>query len=121
MTKTNNKSKKSHTDKKNKKNKKYSKEHIPKAVREQVWLKRMGQTYKGKCFVHWCQNDISVFDFHVGHNTPESKGGTLSISNLEPICARCNLSMGDSYTISEWVRTFQTDVPWYATCCGQCL
>jgi len=46
---------------------------------------------------------MTAFDFHVGHNLPESKGGTLELGNLRPICARCNLSMSDSYTISEWM------------------
>ena len=39
---------------------------------------------------------------HVGHDQPESKGGTLDINNIKPICARCNLSMSDNYTIKEW-------------------
>lgn len=82
------------------------KETIPKAVREQVWKKRMGTTFSGICTVTWCTNQMTVFDFHVGHNTPESKGGSLSITNLEPICSRCNLSMGDRYTIAEWNRKF---------------
>ena len=38
--------------------------------------------------------------FYVGHNKPESRGGTLSINNLKPICSRCNLSMSDNYTIT---------------------
>jgi 5-methylcytosine-specific restriction endonuclease McrA len=94
----------------------YKKESIPKAVREQVWVKRMGKSFEGKCTVTWCTNQITVFDFHVGHNTPESKGGTLSISNLEPICARCNLSMSDKFTISEWNRKFAPEV-----CCVGCF
>ena len=43
-----------------------------------------------------------MFDFHVGHDKPESKGGTLSVDNLKPICARCNLSMSNNFTIAEW-------------------
>ena len=82
------------------------KEHIPKALREQVWIRRMGHAFEGKCTVSWCANQITVFDFHVGHNKPESKGGSLRITNLEPICARCNLSMGDQFTITEWNKTF---------------
>ena len=105
MTKTKSETKHKHKDTKKTTTRK---EHIPKAVREQVWLKRMGETYSGKCTVSWCENQITVFDFHVGHNEPESKGGTLSISNLDPICARCNLSMSDSYTITEWEKTFAT-------------
>ena len=33
---------------------------------------------------------------------PESKGGQLDVTNLKPICARCNTSMSDNYTIKEW-------------------
>lgn len=95
--------------------KKREKEYIPKALREQVWIRRMGRRYEGKCTVTWCTNQITVFDFHVGHNKPESKGGTLAISNLEPICSRCNLSMGDKYTITEWNETFKDQTP---TCCS---
>ena len=78
------------------------KANIPKAIREQVWLKTCGKVYEHKCYIHWCKNIMNVFDFHVGHDIPESKGGTLTIDNLKPICARCNLSMSDNYTIQEW-------------------
>ena len=74
----------------------------PKALREQVWLTFIGKRYTSKCYVHWCKNDINVFDFHVGHNIPESKGGTSVLENLRPICCRCNLSMSNNYTIDEW-------------------
>ena len=84
------------------KKKKTRKETIPKAIREQCWIQSFGKVYEHKCHVHWCENVISVFDFHVGHDKPESKGGTLDISNIKPICARCNLSMSDNYTIQEW-------------------
>ena len=78
------------------------KQTIPKAVREQCWLTTVGKKYESKCYVRWCKNTMTVFDFHVGHDKPESKGGTLDIENLKPICARCNLSMSDNYTIQEW-------------------
>ena len=77
------------------------KQNIPKAVREQCWLTTVGKKYESKCYVRWCKNTMTVFDFHVGHDTPESKGGRLDIENLKPICARCNLSMSDNYTIQE--------------------
>lgn len=86
---------------KNKKQK-YKKQKIPKAIREQCWIKTFGEKFKSKCFINWCDNEISVFDFHVGHDKPESKGGTLNVENLRPICARCNLSMSNNYTIQEW-------------------
>jgi 5-methylcytosine-specific restriction endonuclease McrA len=50
---------------------------------------------------------MNVFDFHVGHNIPESKGGKTNINNLKPICARCNLSMGSQYSIEEWSKMGQ--------------
>jgi hypothetical protein len=78
------------------------KEKIPKALREQVWRTLCGEVFKTKCIVVWCTNSITVFDFEVGHNIPESKGGTLALSNLRPICTQCNRSMSNHYTIDEW-------------------
>jgi 5-methylcytosine-specific restriction endonuclease McrA len=77
---------------------------IPAAMREQVWLRAVGKAFESKCSVQWCQNRMSVFDFQAGHNIPESKGGKTAIENLIPICSRCNLSMGDRFTIDEWNR-----------------
>ena len=75
---------------------------IPRALREQVWLTHIGRAFEHKCLIDWCQNNISVFNFHVAHNIPESRGGATDIGNLHPICARCNQSMGAHYTIKEW-------------------
>lgn len=82
--------------------KKKRKQKIPAALREQVWIHKMGRVFEGKCPTAWCQNTITVFDFQSGHNIPESKGGPTTLDNLIPICSRCNLSMGDTYTIEEW-------------------
>ena len=75
---------------------------IPKAIREQVWITYCGRTFSRKCYVRWCKNKMNVFDFHVGHDKPESKGGDLDISNLKPLCSRCNHSMSNTFTIREW-------------------
>ena len=80
------------------------KQKIPVALREQVWIYRMGRSFEGKCPVTWCQNRITVFDFQSGHNIPESRGGPTNLENLIPVCSRCNLSMGDQYTIDEWCQ-----------------
>ena len=81
-------------------------QRIPKALREQVWLKTNNQQFQVKCPIAWCNNKINVFDFHVGHIIPQSKGGATTISNLKPICARCNLSMSNTYTITEFSDRF---------------
>jgi 5-methylcytosine-specific restriction endonuclease McrA len=96
-----------------------SKSSIPKALREQVWRNHMGAVFEGKCLVRWCTNKITVFDFEVGHNIPESKGGATDLGNLRPICARCNKSMANNYTIDDWNKLgAPATVP--RTCCG-CL
>ncbi len=105
------------------------KANIPRALREQVWIANVGETFKHKCLVEWCQNLMNVFDFHVGHNIPESQGGATDITNLKPICARCNLSMGNQYSIEEWGKMGQASKmgttknivpankkPWYLFC-----
>jgi 5-methylcytosine-specific restriction endonuclease McrA len=98
------------------------KANIPRALREQVWIKNIGEKFKHKCLVDWCQNHMTVFDFHVGHNIPESQGGATDITNLKPICARCNLSMGSQYSIEDWSKIGKQDKtlaisrPWYLFC-----
>lgn len=89
--------------------KKKRKKPIPAALREQVWIHKMGRVFEGKCPVTWCQNNITVFDFQSGHNIPESKGGKTDLENLIPVCSRCNLSMGNEYTIDEWSK--MSDLP----------
>ena len=78
------------------------KKTIPKALKEQVWLKWCGRVIEHKCTVKWCSNKITVFDWEAGHNIPESKGGETVLENLQPLCSRCNKSMKDHYTITEW-------------------
>lgn len=80
------------------------KQTIPKAIREQVWIHYFGRRFQHKCYIPWCKNKIDVFNFHVGHNKPESKGGKLTIKNLRPICCRCNYSMNNKYTITQWMK-----------------
>jgi len=78
------------------------KRKIPVAFREQIWLRDFGKVFQGKCPTQWCNNVITIFDFQSGHNIPESKGGPTIPDNLLPLCSRCNMSMGDRYTFSEW-------------------
>ena len=83
------------------------KKSIPKRIRELVWKNNIGEKWKGKCYVAWCDNILTVMSaWHVGHNKPESKGGSTDINNLKPICSECNLGMGNRYTIEEWSTHF---------------
>lgn len=76
---------------------------IPKALRQQVWLKQYGKMYfENKCYIKWCNNIITPFNFEVGHNIPYSKGGSDDIDNLKAICSLCNKSMSNKYTIDEF-------------------
>jgi 5-methylcytosine-specific restriction endonuclease McrA len=86
------------------------KQNIPKAVKEQLWIRDMGHVFEGKCKVSWCKNKITVFDFQCGHNIPESKGGETALPNLMAICGRCNTCMGDRYTIDEWSMLHQQTI-----------
>ena len=76
--------------------------NIPSALRQQVWMFFIGKHFESKCGILWCTNQINVFSFHVGHDIPDSKGGSLLIDNLLPICSNCNLSMSNKYSIFEW-------------------
>ena len=82
-----------------KKKKNSRKKTIPIKLKEEVWLNHFGKTYEHKCYIDWCHNQINVFNFEAGHDVPESKGGTIDLYNLYPICSKCNKSMGDRYTI----------------------
>jgi 5-methylcytosine-specific restriction endonuclease McrA len=83
------------------------KARIPTAIREQVWIHHIGKKFQSQCIISWCRNRITVFDFHVSHDIPESKGGPTTLSNLKPLCARCNTSMGNQYTIDQWDKTIR--------------
>ena len=93
--------------------KKYRKP-ISKSLKNNVWIQHYGEKFKCKCSVKWCATTITPFTFEVGHNQPHSKGGTLDIDNLMPICSTCNKSMGDRYTITEFsqIATIKNN-----TCC----
>lgn len=90
----------------------YKKKAVPKAIREQLWIQKVGRKFETKCKTTWCRNKINVFDFQAGHDVPECKGGSTEISNLQPICSRCNLSMGSQHTFKEWCNKGKQDSKW---------
>ena len=74
---------------------------IGKSLRDQVWLKYMGNKAQGKCYC--CKiRPIHMTDFQVGHNKAVAKGGKNNISNLRPICGPCNRGMRTKSI--EWYR-----------------
>ena len=85
---------------------KTKKKRIPRALREQIWIKHNKGKFEVKCPIKWCRNKINCFNFHSGHNVPSSKGGATNIRNLTPICAKCNLSMSNNYTIKQFSKKF---------------
>jgi len=90
----------------------YRKKAIPKAIREQLWIQKIGRKFEAKCSTSWCRNMINVFDFQAGHDIPECEGGTTELSNLQAICSRCNSSMGSQYTFSEWCDKGKVGTKW---------
>lgn len=78
---------------------------IPKQIKTLVWNEYIGHDImSNKCLC--CKKEkIDVRNFHCGHVTAESKGGDLTIKNLRPICAPCNLSMG-AMSMNEFTKTF---------------
>ncbi len=93
------------------KKKPYRKQKISAALREQVWVQHNGHVFDKKCAVTWCKNIITVFNFQCGHDIPESKGGPTNITNLYPICGKCNVSMSNTYTFKEWCALYESKEP----------
>ncbi len=70
---------------------KYKRKSIPKALKQQVWCKIYPHSLAAKCTICFF-NEISSFNFHVGHIVSLANGGSNSLDNLLPICSSCNLS-----------------------------
>lgn len=81
------------------------KESIPAAVKTLVWNKWIGEKVaEGGCYA--CRvTSINMRHFHCGHVVSEKHGGGLTIDNLRPVCANCNLSMG-SMNMHEYIEKF---------------
>lgn len=80
----------------------------PKAVKETVWKKYIGNKMNGKCYV--CSCPITYTNFEVGHNKAHSKGGKWSVLNCRPVCRTCNRSMG-SMSIEAFKKKYFTKKP----------
>lgn len=76
---------------------------IPAKVRQMTWRKYIGSTMDGNCWC--CGTAISFEGWHAGHVIPASKGGPDTVPNLRPLCASCNLSMGNM-AMSEFISRY---------------
>ena len=75
------------------------KKQIPKKIRQLVWNKYIGEKF-GSGLCQCCKiTEITQMNFHCGHITSEKNGGDMTLTNLLPICALCNSSMG---SINMW-------------------
>jgi 5-methylcytosine-specific restriction endonuclease McrA len=81
------------------------KEAIPAAIKTLVWNKYIGEKVaEAKCMC--CRvTTISMRHFHAGHVLSEKYGGGVTVDNLRPICANCNLSMG-SANMADFISKF---------------
>lgn len=69
------------------------KKSIPKVVKDLAWNKWVGEDVaRTKCMCCGV-NEIKMSSFHCGHVVAEANGGSITVDNLRPICAACNLSM----------------------------
>jgi 5-methylcytosine-specific restriction endonuclease McrA len=57
-----------------------------------------------RCFV--CEDDVDYFSAQVGHDVAHALGGSLELSNLQPVCTACNRFMGET-RFSEAQQTHQ--------------
>ena len=73
---------------------KSKKKGVPQTVRIACWNAYIGEDV-GKHVCMCCRNlYITQHNFHCGHVIAEAKGGSIEVSNLRPICEKCNYSMG---------------------------
>jgi len=81
------------------------KKSIPKSLKKLVWDHWVGENQgMAKCLC--CRHaTIRQIEFHCGHIMAEKNGGALTLDNLRPVCAQCNLSMG-TMNMNEFSKKF---------------
>ncbi len=66
---------------------------IPQSVRYALWNREFGER-NGAGHCRCCQRLITQQTFHAGHIIAKALGGNDDLTNLVPLCASCNTSMG---------------------------
>lgn len=71
------------------------KKKIPKILKDTVWDEYIGRANGiGNCFVYNVVIDSKHFE--CGHVIAEKNGGEMILSNMRPVCEKCNKYMGTS-------------------------
>ena len=71
---------------------KVSRQKITRPFRQKVWESVNGDEDMGTCFT--CTKDlIRTSKWHCSHICSDNRGGEMSISNMKPLCPKCNLAM----------------------------
>lgn len=68
-------------------------DRIPAAVRHKLFRQYCDMIESPSLLCYCCSVPIYM-DFEAGHIIPKSKGGSMELSNLRPVCSTCNKSMG---------------------------
>jgi len=84
-------------------------ENVPKIHKSLVWNEYIGlDVGRTKCLC--CNmNDINMLNFHMGHVIAKSKGGSMKVENMRPICSQCNLSMRNENMI-DFMKRLEYDM-----------
>ena len=90
---------------------KIARKTLTKKDRTDVWNFYIGAGFgTHKCLLCTFKTiDKGLGDWHCAHVVPHSIGGKTILSNLRPICADCNLSMGDTPMIAYCLHRENTD------------
>lgn len=81
-----------------------NKKTIPKTLKMTIWNENIGKNIRTAYCICCNNNEIKVEDFHAGHIIAESAGGETNQTNLLPICAICNTSMGTT-NMNDFVKS----------------
>jgi hypothetical protein len=79
-------------------NHKKGKKRITKKLKDSCWIQEFGNNCDcNVCPISTCSIEIyknKTDTWHAGHVISENNGGDTIVSNLRPICKKCNLDMG---------------------------
>jgi hypothetical protein len=78
---------------------------MPKHIKTLVWNTHIGNDKATAPCCSCRKESISIRSFHCGHVLAEACGGDTTITNLRPICAACNGSMG-TRSMNEFTKEY---------------